>query len=288
MGWGLVPGAICGRVIELRSGATVLGIDSESGAVVRLADDAHSSIECVVAGAPVDLLRIAICAPGDDPLKPRELSSGQAARVAVEPGAAVRVRFDRLAGEQLGALCTIEPVGDGRFRFRARVEGGPGTILERLDFPAINLRAPLEGDGAGDALALGTTKGGVHERPHGWSAGRIVSARQPGTLAAQFGCYHGSSGGVVTFTEDNVGWPKALAFARGRDGIAVGWRHYARHDLGRAFELSYPVVAGTFGARGCGASGLAGRRGGVQGVGAGAAVVRAAVGSARRSAPLAA
>ncbi len=131
----------------------------------------------------------------------------------------MRLRFERIGNRDLAAVCVVEAGTDGLFRFRIQVEGESGTIVERVDYPLLPLAAPLEGDGAGDALVLGTTKGGVLERPHQWKPGRSAAGTQPGNLAAQFGCYYGPKGGVVTYCEDGAGHPKTLG------GRADGGRH---------------------------------------------------------------
>lgn len=236
--------------IELRSGDGVLGLDGATGSVVRFAD-AGRGLE--FAGGGEGLFRLVVIPRGGDPLKPLELSSREAKAVRRLDGEGLRLRFERIGGRDLSATCTVEAGAGGFFRFRIGVEGDAGTILERVDYPLLPLRAPLEGDGAGDALVLGTTKGGVLERPHQWKNGRYAAGTQPGNLAAQFGCYYGPEGGVVTFCEDGAGHPKTLAAGRMSDGLALGWRHLMRRDLKDAFALSFPVAVGVF--RGTGGAG---------------------------------
>ena len=201
-------------------------------------------------------------------------------------GEGVRLRFEGIGNRDLAAVCVVEAGTDGLFRFRIQVEGESGTIVERVDYPLLPLAAPLEGDGAGDALVLGTTKGGVLERPHQWKPGRSAAGTQPGNLAAQFGCYYGPKGGVVTYCEDDAGHPKTLAAGRTADGMVLGWRHLMRHDLKEPLGLAFPVVAGVFRGSGRGRDRLARRGGHLQSVGLEAAVVREAAGRTRRSAEL--
>lgn len=238
-----MAGASGAGTIELRSGDAILGLDAGTGSPIRISDAVTKS-EFAAAGE--GLFRLVVISRGGDPAKPLELTSRDAKAVKRLEGEGLRLRFDGIGGRELAAVCAIEAGANGFFRFRIRVEGGAGTIVERVDYPLLPLRAPLEGDGAGDAAVLGTTKGGVLERPHQWKVGRSASATQPGNLAAQFGCYYGPKGGVVSYCEDAAGYPKTLAIGRTSDGMALGWRHPMRHDLKEPFELAFPVVVGLF------------------------------------------
>ena len=237
--WGLAAA----EMLELRSGNTVLGLDKATGASVRLAD-ANAGLELASGGR--ELFRLLVIPPGTDSGKPLELSSRDAKAVKQIEGQGIRLRFEGIGNRNLAAVCAIQAGTDGMFRFRIQVEGESGTTLERVDYPLLPLVAPLEGDGAGDALVLGTTKGGVLERPHQWKPGRWAAGTQPGNLAAQFGCYYGPKGGVVTYCEDAAGYPKTLAAGRTTDGIVLGWRHLMRHDLKAPLGVAFPVVAGVF------------------------------------------
>ena len=236
-------GPVTAEVLEVRSGDSVLGLDEATGVPVGLAD-AKAGLELV--GGDQELFRLVVIPPGADPRQPLELSSRDAEAVTRVQGDGVRLRFDRIGNRNLAAVCVVEAGTDGLFRFRIKVEGESGTIVERVDYPLISLAAPLEGDGADDALVLGTTKGGVLERPHQWKPGRSTTGTQPGRLAAQFGCYYGPKGGVVTYCEDDAGYPKTLAAKRTKDGMVLGWQHLMRHDLKEPIALAFPVVAGVF------------------------------------------
>lgn len=238
-------------VLELRSGSALLGLDGATGSPVRFAD-AGKGLEFASGGE--GLFRLVVAPRDGDPLKPLDLSSREAKAVRRLEGEGIRLRFERIGGRDLSATCAVAAGADGMFRFRIKVEGERGMILERVDYPLLPLRAPLEGDGAGDAIVMGTTKGGVLDRPHQWKSGRYAAGTQPGNLAAQFGCYYGPKGGVVTYCEDAAGYPKTLAAGRLADGIALGWRHPMRHDLSEPLELAFPVAVGAFrGSDGAGA-----------------------------------
>ena len=236
-------GPAAAEVLEVRSGDAVLGLDGATGAPVRLAD-VGAGLE--LAGGGQELFRLVVIPSGADPQQPLELSSRDAKAVNRIEGDGVRLRFERLGNRNLAAVCVVEAGTDGLFRFRIKVEGESGAIVQRVDYPLLHLAAPLEGDGADDALVLGTTKGGVLERPHRWKPGRSAAGTQPGRLAAQFGCYYGPKGGVVTYCEDDAGYPKTLAAKRTTGGMVLGWRHLMRHDLKESVTLAFPVVAGVF------------------------------------------
>ena len=211
-------GPAVAEVLEVRSGDAILGLDGATGAPVRFAD-VGAGLE--LAGGSQELFRLVVIPPGADPGQPLELSSRDAKAVKRIEGDGVRLRFERIGNRDLAAVCVVEAGTDGLFRFRIQVEGESGTTVERVDYPLLPLAAPLEGDGAGDALVLGTTKGGVLESPHQWKPGRSAAGTQPGNLAAQFGCYYGPKGGVVTYCEDDAGHPKTLA--AGRTAAAWSW-----------------------------------------------------------------
>jgi len=184
------------EVLEVRSGATILGLDGATGAPVRLAD-IKDGLE--LAGGDRELFRLVVIPPGADPQRPAELSSRDAPAVKRLEGDGLQLRFEGLGNRDLTAVCRVDGGTDGLVRFRLTLEGESGLIVERVDYPLLPLAAPLEADGEGDGLVLGTTKGGVLQRPHQWQPGRTAAGTQPGNLAAQFGCYYGPKGGVVTY-----------------------------------------------------------------------------------------
>ncbi len=238
-----IAGAFGAGTIELRSGDAILGLDAGTGSPIRFADVAAKS-EFAVSGEA--LFRLVVIPPGGDPAKPLELSSRDAKSVRRLEGEGLRLHFEKIGGRNIAAICTIQPGPDRSFHFHIKLVGDAGTVVERVDYPMVSLRAPLKGEGADDAAVLGTTKGGVFERPHQWKPGRQVTATQPGNLAAQFGCYYNTGGGVMTYCGDSTGHPKALVAARTADGLALGWRHPMRCDLGGGVELEFPVVMGSF------------------------------------------
>jgi hypothetical protein len=230
--------------VELRSGGAGLQLDPTNGAIARLAGGGAVPWQ---GGATVTPFRLTVIPPGGDRAKPIELSAREAGAVRIEESASgVVFRYERIGGLDLAAVCSVEPAEAGFFRFRIRVEGGAGVVVERVIHPILPIGAPIEGDGAGDRLVLGTTKGGVFERPHQWKPGHSVSANQPGSLAAQFGCAYGPRGGLVTWSEDPAGHPKSLAATRTGEGLALAWARPLLHDLASPLDTAFPVVAGVF------------------------------------------
>jgi len=233
-------GPAVAEVLEVRSGDTILGLDA-TGAPVRLAD-VRNALE--LAGGDQELFRLVVIPPGADPERSVELSSRDAQAVKRIEGDGLRLRFEEIGNRNLAAVCVVDAGTDGLLRFRITLEGQAGVIVERVDYPLLPLAAPLEADGGGDELVLGTTKGGVLQRPHQWQPGRSAAGTQPGNLAAQFGCYYGPKGGVVTYCEDDAGHPKTLAATRTAGGMVLAWRHLMRHDLKEPLCLAFPGVAG--------------------------------------------
>lgn len=231
---------------EVRSGDIVLELDGTTGAPARLAD-LKTGWELVTAGH--ELFRLVVSPPGADSDQPWELSSRDARQVTRLAGDGLRLRFEGLGNRPLAAECVVAAGPEGRFHFGISIEGPAGLMLERVDYPLLPLAAPLQADGADDALVLGTTKGGVLPRPHQWQPGRSAAGTQPGSLAAQFGCYYAPAGGVVTYCQDPAGYPKSLAATRTAQGLILAWRHLLRHDLQEPWRLAFPVVAGRFGPR---------------------------------------
>lgn len=163
------------EVLDVRSGDAVLGLDGATGAPARLAD-VKAGME--LAGGGRELFRLVVLPSDTNPRQPLELSSRDAKAVTRIEGDGVRLRFDGIGNRNVAAVCVVEARTDGLFRFRIKVEGESGTIVERVDYPPLALAAPLDGDGADDAMVLGTTKGGVLERPHQWKPGRSAAATQ--------------------------------------------------------------------------------------------------------------
>ncbi len=231
------------EVFEVRSGDTVLELDGATGAPVRLADTAGG---LGLAGGQ-ELFRLVLIPPGADPRHPLELTCRDAKAVTRVAGDGLRLRFDRIGNRNLAAECVVEAATNGLFRFRIKVEGESGAIVERVDYPLLRLAAPIGGDGADDSLVTGTVKRGALKNPLQVKPGKFfMGGPQPGRLAAQFGCYYAPKGGMLTYCEDRTGYPKVLSPQRTKDGVLLCWRHPGWHDLKEPLVSAFPVVVGGF------------------------------------------
>ncbi len=116
-------------------------------------------------------------------------------------------------------------------------------VLEEVHFPVVMLGVPDDA-GAEEALVIGHTKGGVYRRPGEWEVNKGTSAYQPGSMAAQFGCYYDPQVGLYEAAYDDAGYPKSLGAIRRAEGLEITWRHpcFAQESFG----LQYDVVMSTF------------------------------------------
>ena len=132
---------------------------------------------------------------------------------------------------------------DPMVRWGISVEVPQGWVLEYVQYPRLMLSSPLGTGGDDDAAVLGATKGGII-RPASMTVGDRVSIAQPGTMAAQFGCYYDDRAGFYTAAEDDRGYPKNLILSRRKEGVEICW-HRACFDKGSVTQ-DYEVVTGTF------------------------------------------
>ncbi len=240
-----VGGPAAAEVYEVRSGNAVLKVDGATGALVWFADTAGGL--GLDSGGQELLFRLVVIPPGTDPQHPLGLTSRDAETVKRLDGDGLRLRFERIGHRDLAAVCVVEAVANGLFRFRIKVEGESGTIVERIDYPLLRLATPIGGDPADDELVTGTAKGGVLRNPLQVKPGKFfMGGPQPGSLAAQFACYYDPKGGMLTYCEDSAGYPKVLSPERTKTGVLLSWRHPGWHDLKEPWSLAFPVVVGGF------------------------------------------
>jgi hypothetical protein len=240
-------GAEDGRVTLKTDRSTVIFDQARNGAVVSLIDNATGT-EFVNGSVAQDLFAIAWTPPGDTSGKLQRLAGRDAEQVEWEVSdGSLRAVFKRLAGQDMTVTCTAS-VAAGRddVRWQLRVTGAAHIVLEEVDFPIFELRAPLLDDGGADAVVAGLTKGGVFHEPAKWGQGRGVSVSQPGPLAAQFGCYYSPRAGLLSHTCDPRGVPKVLECLRTKDGLKWTWRRRCYHRLDNSFDLGYEVSTTTF------------------------------------------
>jgi len=217
------------------------------GSITSLTDKA-TGIEFVAAGAPLFLLDFST--KGQPGAQNPRLSSADAAhlRVRAENHGKTRVavlEYDDLRQTGVSVVCTATvSEADPLVRWRLSATFPQTLTLEAAHFPLCVLKAPIEGDAAADALVLGSTKGGVIRRPADMKTGVSVSAAQPGSMAAQFGCYYDGRAGLYVAAYDSAGYPKSLSFLRTSEGIEPIWTQNCFAPS--PFSLDYDVVMTTF------------------------------------------
>ena len=243
-------GAEADRVTLKTDRSTVAFDRARKGAVVSLVDNATGT-EFVNGRVAQDLFTIAWTRPGDTSGELERLSGHNAEQVEwdVNDRDLVAV-FKRVGGHDMTVTCTASTVpGRDDVRWQLRVTGDAPVVLEEVSFPIFDLRVPLADDGEADAVVVGLTKGGVFHEPAKWRLGQGLSVPQPGSLAAQFGCYYSPRAGLLSHTRDARGFPKVLEYRRTKDGLRWMWQRRCYHPVNTPFELGYEISTTTFPAR---------------------------------------
>jgi hypothetical protein len=159
-----------------------------------------------------------------------------------------RLRYEDLRGLGISCACTATvTAGEPAVRWTLSARFPASLVLEEVQFPYIVVRAPLV-DGEDDAAVMGHTKGGIHRRPSKLKPNAALSASQPGTMAAQFGCYYTRTVGLYTAAYDNRGYPKRLVMRRTEEGLELHWGHYCLTS--EPFQLGYDLAYASFSAAG--------------------------------------
>lgn len=219
---------------------------SQKGCLVSLVDR-RAEREMLAAGGRARLFTLAISEEGTGPLAYVSNTDAREADLSFrDTGETQSVEgvFRDLGGK--GVDCTIKVSarrGDPCLRWRvSEVRLPESLVLEQVQFPIFVLRAP-PGEGP-DAAVIGHTKGGVYPSPSAWKTGESISAGQPGSMAAQFGCYYDAVGGLYWAAEDSRGYTKATWVRRTAGGLEVGWSQscFARG----VFAMDYDLVTTTF------------------------------------------
>ena len=215
------------------------------GAITSLIDTA-SGRELVASQRHPRLFRL-VFSRADDPQRERiDVSSTQADSVQFDvTSATTRVQLDNLAGARVDVTCSVSADdADGLVRWRLSAEYPDALVLEEVQFPFIVLRCPVQEGAGDDAVVLGRTKGGVHHGVSAWKPNTRLSARQPGSLAAQFACYYDAAGGVLTACLDASGYPKTFECRRVAEGLEMDWDHHCFAP--GSFEMDYEVALTSF------------------------------------------
>ncbi len=158
----------------------------------------------------------------------------------------IRITFSKLGDYNLKAYCiiSVDP-DDGLIKWHFALEGNESLILEEIHYPIVVLRPQADKEKY-NAFVSGINRGGCYEFPDQWSDGKGVFTNQPGSLAAQFGCYYNNSCGFYSATQDSIGFPKQLHFKKTEAGMEYIWKHFCYHDLSTNFELGYAIAQTTF------------------------------------------
>ena len=243
-------GADVDRVTLKTARSTVAFDRALQGAVVSLVDNA-TGMEFVNGRGARDLFAIAWSRPGDASGKLERLTGHDAEQVGWNVSdRGLTAVFKRVGGHDITVTCTAStlPLRDD-VRWQLRVTGEAPIILEKVSFPIFDLCVPLTDDGKSDAVVVGLTKGGVFHQPAKWDLGHGLSSSQPGSLAAQFGCYYSPRAGLLSHSRDARGFPKVLECRRTKDGLKWMWQRRCYHPVNKPFELGYEISTTTFNAR---------------------------------------
>ena len=236
----------------LRTEHLTLGLgQKQNGAILSLVDQ-RTGTEFVATQPAPRLFLLAFTkksAPGGDKvyLTSRDARKFSFTRQAIPSGEKLVLSYEGLGDWPVQVQCSARTVrGDPLVRWGITVQIPDTLVLEETHYPLVVLRGPLGEAGADDAAICGATKGGIIRQPGKLKNGTRISARQPGSLAAQFGCYYDNRAGFYLAAYDDQGYPKEIRLQRTAEGIEFDWMHpsYAT----RTYTLGYDVVLTTFSA----------------------------------------
>ena len=243
--------AAAGDTAVLKTANSTVTFDrARNGAVASFVDNATET-EFINDAVSYELFAIAWSRPADSSGQLVRMTSCDAEQVDwnVADNRLVAV-FQRLGGHDLTVTCTISIPPDGDdIRWQLHATGKAPMTLEEIYYPIFQLPAPLTGNGTSDAVVVGLTKGGVFHEPAKWRPGQGLSCPQPGSLAAQFGCYYSSNAGLLSHTRDARGFPKKLECRRTKEGLRWNWLRRCYHPMNQPFDLGYEISTTTFTAR---------------------------------------
>lgn len=239
-----VSGAQSPPRIVLENERVAVGLEAGRGGIASLVDKATG--RNLVAAVAKPLLFQLEFSPADTKSAERVVVSNldaagmNAEREGAGPGGSIELRFSDVAGKKIEVRCRASATaGDPFIRWRLEADFPASLVLENVRFPVVTVAPDAVGT-ENDAVVLGATKGGVHPRPSGWKVGRGVSAAQPGSLAAQMGCYYGQEAGVLTAALDSRGYRKAIYAGRTGDGLLLVWQQpcFAKSHFVQDFDFA--------------------------------------------------
>lgn len=218
---------------------------TENGAIVSLVDCA-SKAEFAAQQKTPRLFNLTFSKKAETGGERLYLSSRDAKVFSADVSNGVAILdYDGLGEWPARVRCTVTARPDEPLmRWRISVKIPDSLILEEVQFPFVVLRAPLGESMEDDAAVFGHAKGGVIQKPAAMKVGTRVSGRQPGSLAAQFGCYYDDRSGFYTAAYDNKGYPKDFEMRRTAEGVEMNWNPHCYTE--KNYEMDFDVVMTTF------------------------------------------
>ncbi len=232
--------------LELKNRAMSLTIDREAKGSIASVRDIASSAEFIAAQAAPRLFSLTFSRKDQADGERFYLSSRAAKSFSANlADGVVTLQYDGLGPWPIQVTCTAQLSElDGLVHWRLSAKIPEPLVLEEVQFPLVVLRAPLGDSGEDDAAVFGHTKGGVIRKPVDMKIGSHAEGRQPGSLAAQFGCYYDSQAGFYLAAYDNQGVPKEFAVRRTAEGVEMGWKLYCFAP--DAYAMDFDVVMTSF------------------------------------------
>ncbi|MEI7806884.1 MAG: DUF6259 domain-containing protein [Verrucomicrobiota bacterium] len=221
----------------------------QNGAIVSLVDQ-KTGTEFVANQLTPRLFTLCFTkksAPGSEKIYLSSSSAKKyvATRKDSSAGQQVTLNYEGLGDWPVQVQCVVRAVpADPLLRWRISVKIPEDLVLEQVHYPLVVLKAPLGESVDDDAAVCGAAKGGVVRQPGNFKVGTRISEHQPGSLAAQFGCYYDSRSGVYLAAHDDQGYPKDIILQRTKEGLEFNWMQASYS--GKTYTLDYDVVLTTF------------------------------------------
>ena len=240
-----------GEAVEMRSDSLTLafGQNDDKGALVSFRRGDGAELAAGAHNAKLFLLVVSKRAqpPGETlTVSSRDAAAFDAQVKKEDGGTCATLTYGGFAKGVARVICTVRTApGDPKARWGICVQMQDDWVLERVQYPSLVLAAPLGTGVDDDAVVIGASKGGVIRKPGAMSVGSNVCIGQPGSMAAQFGCYYDDRAGFYTAAEDGRGYPKELFVTRAAEGVAFDW---SRSCFATGTETqAYDVVTAAFG-----------------------------------------
>jgi hypothetical protein len=180
------------------------------------------------------------------------ISSVDARKIEIVPvenssGHYTKLIYTDFINRSLRVECTVRVFeGDPMLRFSISIKIPTEWILESVQYPIIVLTVPLGGLNEDDAIVIGSTRGGVIHNISKMNESWQMSISQPGSMAAQFGCYYNNRFGFYSAAEDGQCYPKTLKLARVYGGLEFSWEEncYGHDYVSQEYQIVITTFAG--------------------------------------------